>query len=234
MIGRDAEEARAVERVGPRRVDRQAAERFGQALARQGEAHPQALGLADPVALHLLDVLGPAVEPTVVQRREQVLRLVRDLEEPLRQHAPLDRRARPPALAVDHLLVGEHGVVDRVPVHLGLLTLDEAAGEEVEEQLLLVAVVVGAAGRELSGPVDGQAHAPQLTLHHLDVGLGPRAGMLARLHGRVLRRQAEGVPAHRVQDVVALRLARAGDDVAHGVVAHVADMDLPRRVGEHL
>jgi hypothetical protein len=54
------------------------------------------------------------------------------------------------------------------------------------------------------------------------------------LHRSVFRRHAEGVPAHRVQDVEALcaRLI-AGDHVAHRVVAHVADMDAPRRIGEH-
>ena len=46
-------------------------------------------------------------------------------------------------LAVDDLLVGEHGHVDRVPVHLGLLAVDEPGGKEIEEQPLLVLVVAG-------------------------------------------------------------------------------------------
>jgi hypothetical protein len=50
----------------------------------------------------------------------------------------------------------------------------------------------------------------------------------------VLRRHAEGVPAHRVQHGVAARAHEAGDHVAHGVVAHVAHVDAPRGVGEHL
>ena len=37
-------------------------------------------------------------------------------------------RAGAPAAAVDHLLVGEHGLVDRVPVDLGGLAVDEARG----------------------------------------------------------------------------------------------------------
>ena len=58
----------------------------------------------------------------------------------------------------------------------------------------------------------------------------------ARVAGdrRVLRRQAEGVPAHGMQHVVALGAHEAGEHVAHGVVAHVAHVDAPRGVGEHL
>ena len=77
-------------------------------------------------------------------------RIVGDLEEPLRQLALLDQRAGAPAAAVDHLLVGEHGLVDRVPVHLRLLALDQPGLEEVEEHLLLVLVVGRVAGRDLA------------------------------------------------------------------------------------
>jgi uncharacterized pyridoxal phosphate-containing UPF0001 family protein len=53
------------------------------------------------------------------------------------------------------------------------------------------------------------------------------------LHRGVLGRHAEGVPAHRVQHVEAAGALVARDDVAHRVVAHVAHVDAPRRIGEH-
>ena len=37
-----------------------------------------------------------------------------------------------------------------------------------------------------------------------------------------------------MQHVEALGALVAGEDVAHGVVADVADVDAPRRIGEHL
>src|SRR5215469_1544445 len=58
--------------------------------------------------------------------------------------------------------------------------------------------------------------------------------MLAGRHRRVLGRQAERVPAHRMQHVEALRALVARDDVAHRVVADVADVQFPRRIGKHL
>src|SRR3989304_5758330 len=39
--------------------------------------------------------------------------IVRNLEEPLRQLALLDLGPRAPAAPIDHLLIGEHGVIDR-------------------------------------------------------------------------------------------------------------------------
>ena len=47
----------------------------------------------------------------------------------------------------------------------------------------------------------------------------------AHLDGVVLRRQAEGVPAHRVQHVEALHALEARDDVGRDVVAAVADAE---------
>ena len=152
----------------------------------------------------------------------------------MRQLALLDDRARAPAAAVDHLLVGEHGVVDRVPVDLRLLARDEARGEKVEEQLLLVPVVARVAGRDLARPVERQAHRLQLRPHRVDVGVGPGRRMGVVLHRGVFRRHAEGVPAHRMQDVVAAGAPEARDHVAHRVVAHVPHMDAARRIREHL
>ena len=136
---------------------------------------------------------------SVSSASSSVLREFGDLEEPLRQLALLDQRARAPAAAVDHLLVGEHGLVDRVPVHLRLLALDQAGAQKIEEHLLLVLVIGRIAGRDLAAPVERQPHGLELLLHRRDVVVGPRLGMDLALHGGVLGRHAEGVPAHRMQ-----------------------------------
>ena len=59
--------------------------------------------------------------------------------------------------------------------------------------------------------------------------------MLPGLDGVLLGRQAEGVPAHRVQDVVAERAAVTGQNVRGGVAFRMPDVQ-PRagRVGEHV
>src|SRR3546814_10227296 len=78
------------------------------------------------------------------------------------------------------------------------------------------------AGGDLAVPVERQPHELQLAAHGGDVLVGPARRVDAALHGGVLRRQAEGVPAHGVQHVEAFGPLIARHNVADGVVAHVA------------
>ena len=233
MVGRDRQETRTEQRVGPRRVDvqrRGVGGGGGRGVERP--AHQQPLRLADPVALHEAHLLRPAIQ--AVEGGQQIVGVVGDLEEPLHEVALLDRRAGAPALAVDHLLVGEHGLVDRVPVDLRLAAIDEPGVEETQEHRLLVLVVAGIAGRDLARPVERQPHALELAPHGGDVGIGPGGGMRLVLHRRVLGGHAESVPAHGMDHVAAGRATVAGDHVAHRVVAHMPHVDAPGGIGKHL
>src|SRR4029453_17858471 len=62
----------------------------------------------------------------------------------------------------------------------------------------------------------------------------PLLRMRACLDRGVLGGQTEPVPSKRVKYVEAAHPLHAGDDVADHVVADVADVSVPRRVGEHL
>ena len=53
------------------------------------------------------------------------------------------------------------------------------------------------------------------------------------LDGGVLCRQSKGVPTHGLEDVLAAHALIAGDDIANGVVAHMAHVQLPRGIGKH-
>ena len=152
----------------------------------------------------------------------------------MRHFALLHQRARAPAASVDDLLVGEHRLVDRIPVHLPELALDETGAEKIEEHLLLMLVVGGIAGRDLTRPVERQSHRFELRLHRGDVLIGPRFGMDLTLHGGVLRRHAEGVPAHGMQHVESHGAFESRDHVAHRVIAHVPHVDASRWIREHL
>ncbi len=143
-------------------------------------------------------------------------------------------RAAAPAGAVDHLLVGEHGLVGRTPVDRRPPAIGDALLEHAQEQPLVPAVVVGQARGQLAAPGVADAEALQLRLHVGDVVERPGLGMRPVLDRGVLGRQAERVPAERVQHVEALHPLQAGDDVANHVVADVADVGVPRGVREHL
>ena len=193
---------------------------------------PRALAAADPVRLHQPHALGPAIQR--VQRVQQFLRVVGDLQEPLAELLLLHQRAGAPAAAVDHLLVRQHGAIDRIPVDPALLALDQAGAQEIQEQLLLMAVIFRIAGGELALPLERQPHALQLGAHGGDVLAGPLRRMDAALARRVLGRQAERVPAHRMHHREAARPLVARHHVAQRVVAHVAHVDLPAGIREHL
>ena len=227
VIGRNRDEAGAEQRVRPGREDLDLV-----AVVLQVEREAQAGRLADPLVLHGPDLVRPAVE--LGQRVQQLVGIVGDLQDPLVQLPLFDRGAGTPAAPVDHLLVGEHGVFDRVPVDPAFLAVGQTGLQEIQEDLLFVPVVFRRAGRDLARPVIGQTQRLQLGAHGRDVLISPVGGMDLVGDGGVFRRQAEGVPAHGMQHVEAARPLVAGDHVADRVVAGVADMEASRRVREHL
>ena len=229
MIGGDRQERRTEQGIGTGRVNSDFAR-----LAAGGHfpSHGHAFRAADPVLLHQPDLFRPLVE--LIKRVKQVLAEIGDLEEPLSQFALFDQRTRAPAPTVDDLLVSEHRHVLGVPVDLGILAIDETLFQEIQEEVLLAMVVVDVAGREFTRPVERQAHGLQLTTHGGNVLIGPGLGMNLVLHRRIFSRHTEGVPAHRMQNVVAAGTLVASHNVAHRVVADMAHMDASRRIGEHL
>ena len=236
VLGRDGAEGHAHDGVGARREDvhASAADQFAGGVVadvvREGEAH--ALALADPVLLHQTHPLGPAGQP-VLGVFEQFPGVLRDLQVVAGNLALLDRGAGAPALAVDHLLVGQHGLVDRIPVDHLRLAVGDALFQHPQEQPLVPFVVGRVAGRDLAAPVDRQPHRLKLLLHVGDVVVGPLGRRHAILDGGVLGRQAEGVPAHRHQHVVPVHAQVAREHVVDGVVAHVPHVQPPARVRQH-
>ena len=227
VLGRQHEEGRTEKRVGPRREDIEVEAESGDA---EGDA--RALRAADPVALHRQHPLGPVLDQ--LHLVEQLLGVVGDLEEPLLERARLDLGAAALALALDDLLVGQHGLVVRAPVDGRLTLVGEPLFEEAQEQPLCPAVVLRLAGRDLARPVDRPAHALHLLPDARDVAAGDGAGMAALLDCRVLGRQTERVIAHRSQHAEAVAAAEVRDHVAERVVLDVPHVQLARGVRQHL
>ncbi len=232
VIGGNRHECRTKQRIRAGRIDFDFRETFRRGLVVQRETDLQAFRLADPVALHQANLFRPLVER--IETGQQFLAEIGDLEEPLRQFALFDQRARTPAATVHHLLVGKHGVVDRVPVDLGSLARHQALFKKVDEQHLLAMIIFHVAGREFTRPVERKPHRFQLAAHGGDVLVGPFLGMNLVLHRSIFRRHAECIPSHRMEHVETLGALVTGDNITHRIVAHMAHMDAPRRIGEHL
>ena len=230
MARRDGAEARAEQSVGP------CCEDFERGVcircAGEREEDARAFRAPDPVFLHHTDFFGPAVER--FKTGEKFVGHVGDFEEPLREFAALNQCAGTPAAPVDDLFVGQHCIVNRIPVYIGFLTGDVTFTQEIKKQFLFVPVILGIAGGEFPLPVNRQPHAFELGAHGGDVFVGPFGGMSVVFDGGVFGRHAESVPAHRVQHVEATGAFEARCDVADGVIADMTHVDLARRVGEHL
>ena len=228
VLGGEHHERHAVQGVRARGEDADLIRAVGGGRL-EGEGRLGALGAADPVALHELDVLRPRHVGVV----EELVGVVGDAEEPLLHRALLDEVARALACAVEDLLVGEHGVAGRAPVDGGAVAVGQALLEELEEPPLRPAVVLGRARVDLALPVEHRAHALELAAHALDVAVGPVLGVRTARDRGVLGGQAEGVEAHGEQHVGAVHAAEARDGVRGRHREPVPDVQVARCVGQH-
>lgn len=89
------------------------------------------------------------------------------------------------------------------------------------------------ARRHFAVPVIGQAQGFLLAGHVFNIAVRPFCRRNVVLNGCVFSRHAEGIVTHRMENVVAVHAAVAGDDVADGVVADVAHMKISRGIREH-
>ncbi len=244
------------------------------------ERHLRSVAPPDPVALHLLDRVGPVEQVEVV---EESVGVGGDAHHPLLQrpfeHGEVAALAAP--LGRD-LLVGQHRSEARAPVDGGLGDVREplrvevvallvgghrpprprvagraVAGleqgdeltdrpgapflgvvprvEDLQEDPLRPAVVGDVGRRDAAARVVAQAERPELAAHGGDVRLGRLPGVSPGLHRVLLGGEAEGVVAHRVQDVVSAHSLEPRVDVGPDEPERVAHVQAgSRRVGEHV
>ena len=229
MVCRDTHKRRAHERVGAGCVDFDLVESIWRTHCVKAEL--KAAGFADPVGLHQLHFGRPVVQ--AIKGCQQFIGEIADFEEPLGEFTSFNQRARAPAAPCLNLFVGQNGHIDGIPVHHRVLAVDQPFFHHIEEKCLLLAVVFGVTGRKFAGPVEREPERHHLCLHVCDVLVGPFAGVDFAFHRCVFGRQTKGIPAHRVQYVVPRCHLIPRDHVAHCIVAHVAHVDAPRRIGEH-
>src|ERR1700726_2165785 len=108
MLGRYGEKRHAADRVDPCREHVDVRVRI-----LDGERKLHAFAASNPIALNRPRSFGPTLE--TIERFEQPIGVVGNLEEPLRQVAPLYRMIASPAASVDNLLVRQNGAVMRAP-----------------------------------------------------------------------------------------------------------------------
>ena len=202
----------------------------GQAILRDVERDIDADAAPYPVRLHRLDALRPVHDAGEV---EQLVRIVRDLEEPLIHLAPDDDVARALALAVHDLLVCEHRLAGGAPVHRRGRPVGQPLLVHPQEEPLIPCVVLRLARNHLAAPVVHRAHRLQLPAHALDVVHRPARRMDAAIDRRILRGQAERIESHRMQHVVAAHAHEASVRVGWRHRIPVPDVQIARGIRVH-
>eukprot|EP00048_Salpingoeca_helianthica_P006904 m.104185 g.104185 ORF g.104185 m.104185 type:complete len:420 (+) comp14167_c0_seq1:1660-2919(+) len=195
------------------------------------EGDGSTLGAAKPVALQVEHGRGPM---HARQAGGQALGVLRNAQEPLPQQTAFHLGPGPPRSAARvHLLVGQHGVVDGIPVDGSGALVGKAALMHAQEQPLGPLVIARVTGRDLARPVKRKAQRLQLLLHGGNVSVCPLACRHATLTRRVLGGQTKGIPPDRVDHLEASHAFVAGHSVADGVHTHVTHVQVTARVRKH-
>ena len=226
VLRRQHEVGRAEDRVRTRREHRDSL--TGGRL----EDQLGAVGASDPVGLNRPGRVRPV---GCLQVIEQPLGILTDGEKPLVQHPRLDLHVRMPlAEAVDHLLVGEHGLARRAPVHGGAALDGQPGAIELEEDPLRPFVVARIGGLHLIAPIRHQPDPLELAAEPLDVARNQLGRMRSDLQGEVLRVDAERVEAQGLEDVGAAQPPVAALNIGAHERKDVPDVQpFGRRIRKH-
>ena len=180
-----------------------------------------AFAATDPITLRLQRNLAPVQSRKIV---EQALRELRDAEEPLLEQPLFDQRFAALTAAVDHLFVGQHGLVVRAPVDGGGLLVGQPLLVELEEKPLRPLVIAGFASDYFLAPVQHQAGALQLASEVFDVSRGQRGRVHPDLDCVVLGLDPEAVESDWFEDGPALLPLEPPVDVRARECEQVADV----------
>ena len=197
----------------------------------KAEGQLNSVAFTNPVALHGAHRVGPALQG--VQSIQEFLGVGGNADEPLGNFPAFNHGSGSPATAVDHLLIGQYGLIHRIPVDGGHFFVHQPLLMEPGEEPLLPLVIAGVTGGQLAVPVIGKAQPAQLLGHMGNVLPGPMGGRYLVGNGGVFCRQTEGIPAHGLQDIFAQHALITGDDIGDGVVAHMPHVQLAAGVGKH-
>ena len=176
---------------------------------------------ADPVALHLFHVLRPI---KLIEPGQEPLSVGGDAQHPLTHRLADHLIAAALALAVYHLLIGQHRAQRRAPVDWHVSQVRQATVVELEEDPLRPAVVGWITGRDLPGPVVRKTQGLDLTAESGNVASGRHPRVSPGLNGVLLGWQAERVPAHGVEHGEPTHPFIPRQDVGGGVPLGVAHM----------
>ncbi|GFP19144.1 hypothetical protein HKBW3S03_00648 [Candidatus Hakubella thermalkaliphila] len=131
------------------------------------------------------------------------------------------------------LEIGEDCITGRTPVNRSPFSHRQAIFIKLQEYPLGPSVVVGIAGSNFMVPVILDTQSLYGSLKALDVIVDPDLGMGSGLDGRIFCWQTEGIPSHRMKNIVSLPPSHSIEHVPDHIVFYVTHVGLARRVRKH-
>ena len=185
-------------------------------------AELQPRGATNPVALERLDALGPV---ELIQVIQELLGIAGYFQKPLLQPASLYERTTAFTMTIDHLLVGQHGLIFRAPVYGRGLALCQPGLKQLQENPLRPAIIAGISRIQLVRPIEAVANTLQLPLTKaLNVARREGARVDTTLNSEVFAMDAECIKTHRLKHIVALHRHPAAMYIRTNIGVHVANM----------
>ncbi|MNM83282.1 hypothetical protein D3C81_953390 [compost metagenome] len=139
------------------------------------------------------------------------------------------------ALAVNDLFVRQDRSQCRAPVHRNFGYIGQPFLIQLDKNPLRPFVIIRIGRADLAVPIVGETQRLDLAPEIVDILNRNVPRMLACIKRMLLRRQSEGIPAHRMEYVVTAHPFEAGDDIRGRVTFRMADVKTgPRWIREHV
>ena len=168
-------------------------------------------------------------------RAFHILHKIRNFEEPLLELLLYHLRFATIAFPIDHLLIGEHGLTRRTPIHMRPLLVRQTILVQEEKHPLRPLIILLARSIDLTIPVIRHAERFDLSREVRDILMRLLIRMDARLDREVLRRKSECIPPDRMQYLESLHALVPGEDIRRRIILHMPDMKpIPRRIRKHV
>ena len=193
---------------------------------------PDTFAFADPVFLHRSHAFGPSIQ-AMLDLIQQFTGVIGDAQVITWDLALFDQSARAPATAINDLFVGQHSLVNRIPIDDLGFAIGNAFFQHLEKQPLVPLVVLRVASAHLPGPVDRQPHRLHLLFHVGNVVVRPLGGRNLGLDGSVFCGHPKRIPPHGHQHIKPTHAQLPGHHVVDGVVSDMAHVKLATWIGQH-
>ena len=137
---------------------------------------------------------------------------------------PYYRMAAAFTLAVNNFFIGEHCAECFTPVHRYFIYVGKSFFIQLDKNPLRPFVVFRICRVNFSVPVVAETKFFDLTAEVIDILLVKSMNIITGVNCILLCRQTKGVPAHRVEHIVALHAFHAADDICRCVAFRMTDV----------